>query len=272
MRRIAFAVEKGGTGKTTSAVHVAHALALSGRNVLLVDTDTQDQCASHLGLKQFGPGLAELILGELPPREVILQARDKLFLLPAGDKLAAVKTHLADVAAAANLDSKDILAKALSFTRTGKLDYIILDSAPGSDAFLVNVLLYAQTIIMPVPPEMQAVRGMMRFMRTTMLLGKKVDHILPTFHDLRVTKTQRIMLKLRQHFPEMLLDTISYTSLISEAAGAGLTLFEYKSQHRAAGQYMELARFLDSRAPARKEAAARPDGADPAAGNTVGAF
>lgn len=249
MQRIAFAVEKGGTGKTTSAVHAAHALALEGHHVLLVDTDTQDQCASHLGIKQFQPGLAELILGEKTPREVIVQARDKLYLLPSGDKLAGVKTHLADVAASAQLDPREILGKVLSFTLSGKLDYIVIDSAPGSDAFLVNVLLYADTIIMPVPPEMQAIRGMMRFMRTARLLGRNVDYILPTFHDKRVSKTLRIMLKLRQHFPRMLLEKISYTSMISEAAGAGLTIFEYKPQHRVAAEYMQLARALQKHAP-----------------------
>jgi len=262
MQRIAFAVEKGGTGKTTSAVHAAHALALRGANVLLVDTDTQDQCASHLGLKQFKPGLAELILGEKTPRDVIVQARENLYLLPAGDKLAGVKTHLGDVAASAGLDAGRILTQALSFTLSGRLDYIVIDSAPGSDAFLVNVLLYAETIIMPVPPEMQAIRGMMRFMRTAKLLGRNVDYILPTFHDKRVSKTLRIMLKLRQHFPDMLLEKISYTSMISEAAGAGLTIFEYKPQHRAAKEYMQLAKSLQKRASSTPGATAPKEARD----------
>lgn len=246
MKRIAFAVEKGGTGKTTSAVHVAYALADIGRHVLLVDTDTQDQCASHLGLKQFEPGLAELILGEATPRELIRQARPRLFLLPAGEKLAGVKAHLTDIAARVGIDPGRVLETALSFTSTGKLDYVILDTAPGSDAFLANVLLYAHWIIVPVPPEMQAIRGMMRFFRTAQLLGREVDHILPTFHDKRVSKTFRILVKLKQHFPRMLLEKISYTSLISEAAGAGLTIFEYKPQHRVAQEYMDLAKTLDT--------------------------
>ncbi len=249
MKQIAFAVEKGGTGKTTSAVHAAHALAKMGRNVLLVDTDTQDQCASHLGLQQFQPGLAELILGEATPKDIIKQARPRLFLLPAGDKLSAVKSQLPLIADKAGVDPARVLETALSFTASGKLDYIILDTAPGSDSFLVNVLLYAQRIIVPVPPEMQAIRGMMRFFRTVKLLGRDVNHILPTFHDKRVSKTFRIMVKLKQHFPAMLLDKISYTSVISEAAGAGLTIFEYKPQHRVTGEYLALANNLDAMEP-----------------------
>lgn len=246
MKRIAFAVEKGGTGKTTSAVHVAHGLALLGRKVLLVDTDTQDQCAAHLGVKQFQPGLAELILGEILPRQGIVLARENLYLLPAGDKLAGVKARLPEIAARAGVAAERLLETALSFTEKGALDYLILDTAPGSDAFLVNVLLYAKMIFTPAPPEMMAIRGMMRFFRTVRLLGKDIDYILPTFHDLRVTKTGRIMAKLHEHFGRRVLDKISYTSNISEAAGAGLTIFEYRPKQRAAAEYMELATRIDN--------------------------
>ncbi|THB69657.1 MAG: ParA family protein [Desulfovibrio sp.] len=245
MKRVALAIEKGGTGKTTSAVHLAHALALMGRNVLLVDTDTQDQCAAHLGLKQFQPGLAELILGEVTPRQAVLKARDRLYLLPAGEKLDQVKAGLDDIAARASLETREILAQALSFTSSGSLDWIILDTAPGSDALLLNVLLFADVVITPVPPEMLAIRGMMRFFRTLRLLGRSVDYILPTIHDKRVSKTQRIMDKLKERFSDILLNKISYTSMISEAAGAGLTIFEYKPGHGAAQEYIHLAETID---------------------------
>jgi chromosome partitioning protein len=245
MKKIAFAIEKGGTGKTTSAVHLAYALADMGRNVLLVDTDTQDQCAAHLGLKQFQPGLGELILGELTPRQALSRARDRLYLLPPGDKLALVKARLADIARERGIDPSHVLARALSFTESGKLDYIILDTAPGSDALLINVVLYADTVIVPVPPEMLAVRGMVRFYRTLRGLEREPDYILPTIHDLRVTKTRRILFKLQERFADKVLDKISYTSHISEAAGAGLTLFEYRPKHPAARELRQLAKRID---------------------------
>ncbi|MGE4298830.1 MAG: ParA family protein [Desulfovibrionaceae bacterium] len=247
MHRVAFAIEKGGTGKTTCAVHLAHALALMGRTVLLVDTDTQDQCAAHLGIKQFRPGLAELILGETTPRDAIVKARDRLFLLPAGDKLSGVKMRLTAIADRSGIEPHRLLATALRFLNTGKLDYVIIDAAPGNDAFLINVVLYAQTVIVPVPPEMQAVRGMMRFFSTLSLFGRQADYILPTFHDQRVPKTDRIASKLKERFGERMLEKISYTSWISEAAGAGITLFEYHPEHRAAEEFQALARFLDKR-------------------------
>ncbi len=245
MKRIAFAIEKGGTAKTTCAVHLSYALASLGRTVLLVDTDTQDQCASHLGLEQFRPGLAEIMLGLATPKDCVVQARPRLFLLPAGEKLPAVKFRLMDIAGQAGVEPTRMLETALGFTREAKLDYVIVDSAPGSDPFLVNVLLFSETIIVPVPPEMLAVRGMVRFFHTVRLLGRDVTHILPTLHDRRVAKTARIVAKLREKYPDKVLEPISYTSAISEAAGAGLTLFEYQPRQRAAQEYLELARTLD---------------------------
>ena len=245
MRSIAFAIEKGGTGKTTSSVHVAFALAAMGRQVLLVDTDTQDQCAAHLGLDQFKAGLAELILGEVTPKKCIVEARKRLYLLPAGEKLAGVKAHLQEIAQQAGVEPEGVLGRALSFTDSGRLDYVVIDTAPGSDALLVNVLLYAREIIVPVPPEMLAIRGMMRFFRTVALAGRRVDFVLPTINDRRVGKTPRIMMKLRKHFGDKLLDKISYASAISEAAGAGMTLFEYQPKHPAAYEYARVAKRLD---------------------------
>jgi chromosome partitioning protein len=244
MRKIAFAIEKGGTAKTTSAVHVAHALAAQGGNVLLVDTDTQDQCAAHLGVEQGRPGLAELILGETVPRQCILKARDNLYLLPSGSKLAAVKAGVTDVAKAAAIGPDEIVGRALSFTESGRLDVVILDTAPGSDPFLISVLKYSDLIVVPVPPEMMAVRGLARFSGTLKAMGRKVDYILPTVHDRRVAKTGRILNKLEERFGDRLLGKISYTTRISEAAGAGMTVFEYSPGHRSAGEYAEAAKIL----------------------------
>lgn len=252
MLRIAFAIEKGGTAKTTSAVHLAHALARLGRMVLLVDTDAQDQCASHLGLPQFRPGLAEVVLGEITPRQAIVQARERLFLLPAGDRLAEVKGSLSAIAARVGASRERLLADALAFTAQARLDYVIMDTAPGYDALLVNVCLLADMVLAPVPPEMQAVRGMVRFFKTLRELGREPDAILPTIHDRRVGKTHRILNKLRRRFGERVLDHISYSAAVSEAAGAGLTVFEYQPGHTVAHQYEALAKRLDR---SRREAA-----------------
>jgi chromosome partitioning protein len=244
VKRLVFALEKGGTAKTTSAVHVAHALARAGRQVLLVDADAQDQCAAHLGLGQFRPGLADILFGRESPRECIVPARERLYLLPAGPDLPKAKSALPSIAAAAGVSTREAFARALSFAESGRIDVVVVDTAPGTDELLLSVLLYADEIVVPLPPEMMAVRGLAKFRNTLADIGRRVDRLLPTVHDRRVGKTARIMAKLEQHFNGRMLGEISYTTRISEAAGAGRTIFEYAPKHRAAGEYETAAKSL----------------------------
>lgn len=241
MKRIVFALEKGGAAKTTSAVHVAHALAIAGSQVLLVDADVQDQCAAHLGIKQFRPGLADILLGKSSPRECIVPARERLYLLPAGPDLARVKSRLAEIASGAGTDVASVMGKAMSFADSGKLDVAVLDTAPGTDDLLLSVLRYADVIVTPLPPEMMAVRSLAKFRTTLSGIGRRVDRLLPTVHDRRVGKTARIMAKLREHFNGRLLGEISYCAKISEAAGAGKTIYEVAPKHRVAAEYQKAA-------------------------------
>lgn len=244
MKRLVFALEKGGTAKTTSAVHVAHALARAGGLVLLVDADAQDQCAAHLGVDQFRPGLADLLLGRKSPRECIIPARERLYLLPAGPDLPEAKSGLPAIAAGAGVSTREVFSKALSFAEAGKIDVVVVDTAPGTDELLLSVLVYADEIVVPLPPEMMAVRGLAKFRHTLAGIGRGVDRLLPTVHDRRVGKTARIMAKLKQHFNGRMLGEISYTTRISEAAGAGRTIFEHAPTHRAAGEYETAANSL----------------------------
>lgn len=244
MKKIAFALEKGGTAKTTSAVHVAHALALAGRSVLLVDTDVQDQCAAHLGLPQFGAGLADILLGRKSPRQCIVRARPNLYLLPAGADLPLAKENMSEIAEKAGGDSAGIMAAALSFAEAGNLDAVVMDTAPGTDKLLLSVLAYADLIVVPLPPEMMAVRGLAKFRKTLSAMGRRADRLLPTVYDRRVGKTERIMSKLKEHYNGRLLAEIPYCAKISEAAGAGRTVFECSPGHKAAAGYKAAADSL----------------------------
>jgi len=93
MRKIAISLSKGGVGKSTTAVHLAHGLALAGHSVLLVDTDTQGQCAAFLGVKPAA-GLAELVSDTAKPEDTIVEARERLWLLAGGRGLAAAKIEI----------------------------------------------------------------------------------------------------------------------------------------------------------------------------------
>jgi chromosome partitioning protein len=98
MRKIAISLSKGGVGKSTTAVHLAHDLAMAGSAVLLVDTDTQGQCSAFLGVKPTA-GLAELVNGEIKPEKALVEARERLWLLPGGRGLAGLKMQIAKAGA-----------------------------------------------------------------------------------------------------------------------------------------------------------------------------
>ena len=138
MRKIAISLTKGGVGKTTTAVNLAAGLALAGYEVLLVDTDTQGQVSFMLGL-QPKVGLSQLMMTELEPDEAIIEARERLWLLPGGKALAGVKRLIARK----EFGGEQTLAGSLA-PLDGRYDYVILDTAPSWDTMTINVLFYAQ--------------------------------------------------------------------------------------------------------------------------------
>ena len=151
-RRIGVSLSKGGVGKTTTSVNLAAGLALAGKRVLLVDTDTQGQSSFMLGVKPKG-GLTELVTGELPPEEAILQARKNLWILAGGKSLAGLKRLI---------DRKDYggeLTIAQALTPLEKnYDYVVVDTSPGWDPLTVNVLFYVNELMTPVSLEVMSIQ------------------------------------------------------------------------------------------------------------------
>ena len=146
-RKIAVTLSKGGVGKTTTAVNLAAGLALAGFKVLLVDTDTQGQSSFMLGVKPKA-GLTEFVNDELSLDETMIQVRDRLWLLAGGKSLAGLKRVI---------DRKDFggemtLNEKLS-TIDKQFDYVIIDTSPGWDPLIVNVLFYAEEVLTPVSLE-----------------------------------------------------------------------------------------------------------------------
>lgn len=238
MRKIATCLSKGGVGKTTTAVNLAHGLAMRGSQVLLVDTDTQGQCSRMLGVSPEA-GLAEVLSGELTPKEAIIEGRDNLKLLAGGRGLAGVKRTISQMTSG----GERILKEALSSLR--RFDYLLLDTAPGWDAMTVNVLFYAQEVLCPVSLEVLTVDGLLEFqdnLAEIQKYHKKVSlrYILPNFLDGRVKKSGEIFRQLQDHFKELICSPVRYNVRLSEAPGYGLTIFEYAPSSPGAEDYHRL--------------------------------
>ena len=245
MRKLAIALSKGGVGKTTTAINLAHGLARSGYRVLLVDTDTQGQVAESLG-QAPSAGLAEVMAEEVRPEDAVFQARESLWMLAGGRKLAGIK----QVIARKEFGGEQVFSKALD-SLDGQYDYVILDTAPGWDTLTINVLFYAQEVLAPIALEVLAVKGIVRFERRLADIQEyhqdtEFKYVLPTFMDRRVKKSEEILRLLVNHYGQRLCQPIRYNVRLSEAPGYGQTIFEYAPTSPGAEDYQTLTERIES--------------------------
>lgn len=239
MRKIAIANLKGGTGKTTTAVNLAAGLAAQGLPTLLIDTDSQGQCSRALGVEPAA-GLAELMAGQVEPGEAVMLARESLYLLSGGPKLAGTLREIARL----DYGSEMALSKALE-PYEGRVAYAILDTSPGWSPLLANVLFYAEELLSPVSLEGLAVAGLLDFYRRLQAIQEhrpemELAYILPTSLDRRVAQSSEILGQLEQAFPDKLLEPIPLNVRLSEAATRGQTIWEYAPSSTGAEAYSRL--------------------------------
>ena len=232
-------LSKGGVAKSTSAVSLAHGLAIEGKKVLLIDSDDQGQASYLLGITPpFG--LASVLNEEVGLTDAIYEARPNLYIL-AGDKsLSSVKRAIGQK----DFGAERTLSDALSLIE-GKFDFVIIDTSPSWDTLTINSLFYCEEILIPISLEALSLNSLSEFqnrINEVMKFNKslKYKYLLPTFADGRVKKSKEIMDILQKHYPDVLCSPIRYCSRISEASGFGQTIFEYASKSRGAIDYKNI--------------------------------
>ncbi|MFO7608851.1 MAG: ParA family protein [Candidatus Krumholzibacteriia bacterium] len=236
MRIIAIAMTKGGVGKTTTAVNLSHGLALQGQRVLLVDADTQGQCAKALGVGK-DVTLNEVLLGEATVLEAVTKARPNLDLLASDHHL----TRAALAIARRGRDGHLALAEALAPV-AGRYDTVVIDAAPGVDAVAVNVLGCADEVVAPVALTPAALAGVMDFVRHVERVARhnpRLDlrWILPTFHDQRTRTAADTLQQLQEHFGAKVCRPIRVNADLAEAFGWHRSIFEHAPRSRGASDY-----------------------------------
>jgi len=244
------AMAKGGVGKTTTAVNLAHGLAALGKRVLLVDCDTQGQVAKFLGEKP-SYGLYEFVTEHLQNGQSIARndtihpTRQNLWILAGGIRLVELKNWLGE-------QSRDIrqtvLAKKL-VPKEGSLDFLIFDCAPGWDVLSVNILMAATEVLCPVAlqgPSLQGLKTFFRYLQSAQKLNLdlRLEYILPTMYDRRTRHSREIFAQLQKYFSRQLCDPIHYNVRLSEAPARGQSIFEYDAQAQGALDYQNLIRRI----------------------------
>jgi chromosome partitioning protein len=257
MRKIAVAMAKGGVGKTTTAVNLAHGLALQGFRVLLVDCDTQNQVAKFLGVKA-PHGLYEFIKGTdaqgqtLARQEAVCPARPNLWVLAGGIGLVELKHWLGEQPREVR---QTVLAQSL-VPREGALDFLIFDCAPGWDVLSVNVLMAAHEVLCPVALQGPALEGLKTFfgyLMSAQRLNRDLElrYVLPTLYDRRTRQSSEIHSHLRKLFCKQICDPIHYNVRLSEAPSCGQSIFEYHNRATGAADYAQLVRRVANGTPNR---------------------
>ena len=243
MRKIAVAMAKGGVGKTTTAVNLAHGLASKGKRVLLVDCDTQGQVAKFLGEKP-SYGLYEFITERRDDGQYIARnntihpSRRNLWILDGGIRLVELKNWLGEQSREIR---QTVLAQKL-VPKEGALDYLIFDCAPGWDVLSVNILMAAKEVLCPVAlqgPSLQGLKTFFRYLQSAQKLNLdlRLEYILPTMFDRRTRQSHKILEQLKKYFSRQVCDPIHYNVRLSEAPSFGQTIFEYEARAQGASDY-----------------------------------
>ncbi len=244
---ICIANQKGGVGKTTTAVSLAHGLALRGKEVLLLDMDPQGQSATALG-RNPEPGIFYLLTMGLSPQETTFvnswvrsSGREGLTLYPGDQQTMAAQTVL-------NAQNKPVSAIRNSVSRFFKegLDYLIFDTAPSVGGIQERAVWASDLVIVPTATEFLSADGVSKVMQMMSILQEKKNWqgallgVLPTFYDEQTRESKATMESLEKRFGSSVLPPIHRATILRECAASGQTIFETAPDSRAAEEYLIL--------------------------------
>jgi len=246
----AIANQKGGVGKTTTAVNVAACVAAGGAQTLLVDLDPQCNATVALGGgREMHPSSYDCLIGEVSVAEAARPAGpDNLWLVPANKDLAGAAVELPRME-----DSEVRLREGLGPVRE-RFAYTLLDCPPSLGPVSVNALTAADRVVVPVQAEYLALEGLVQFLDTLAMIRRElnpaleVSGLLVTMHDERTRLAQDVERELRRHFPEMVFDTVIPRSVrVAEAPSYGLPVIAHSPNSRGSDAYRALAQELAQR-------------------------
>lgn len=245
---ISLANQKGGVGKTTTAINLGASLAVLEKKTLIIDADPQANATSGTGfdLKKIKTSIYECLIDEVNPKRIVLNSEmEKLDLVPSHIDLVGAEIEML------NIPEREFRLKKVVDQIKDDYDYVLIDCSPSLGLITVNALTASDSVILPVQCEYFALEGLGKLLNTIKIIQNRlnpeleIEGFLLTMYDARLRLSNQVVEEVRRHFQDMVFDTIIQRNIkLSEAPSFGKPAVMYDAESKGAVNYLNLAREL----------------------------
>ncbi len=245
---ISLANQKGGVGKTTTAINLGASLAVLEKKTLIIDADPQANATSGTGfdLKKVKTSIYECLIDDVDPLRIVLNSElEHLDLIPSHIDLVGAEIEML------NMPDREFMLKKVVERVRDAYDYILIDCSPSLGLITVNALTAADSVIIPVQCEYFALEGLGKLLNTIKIIQSRlnpslaIEGFLLTMYDARLRLSNQVVEEVRRHFQEMVFNTIIQRNIkLSEAPSFGKPVVMYDAESKGSVNYLNLAREL----------------------------